>query len=84
MKVFYPGTDVGYHILDKGGKKLNPGEQEVSDAVGQELIRRGICREISARPERRPPRVEVSSAEKTSRRWRKPPVSDEEPKKEDN
>ena len=84
MKVFYPGTDVGYHILDKGGLKLNPGENDLPEAVAKETIRRGICRELSPPPAQKPPRVEVSSAEKTSRRWRKPVTeSDKEKEKEE-
>lgn len=83
MKVFYPGTDVGYHIIDKGGLLLKPGENELPDAVARETIKRGICREISPPSARRPPRVEVSSAEKTSRRWLKKPESEEEKKEED-
>lgn len=50
MKVFYPGSDVGYHIVGKDGVSLKPGENNVTDAIGNALVRDGICKRASVRP----------------------------------
>ena len=47
MKVFYPGTQTGYHIIGgKHGLNLKPGENELSDALGKAAIASGLCRAI--------------------------------------
>ena len=77
MKVFYPGTDVGYHLIGKIGVVLRPGENELPNDIATAAIKNGICRAVTVK------RIQSAPDESQKSARRRPYFSSSGSKEED-